>query len=175
MTAAGEVPGERLEPETAFARAYLASHAQTVRLAYLLTGDASRAEELAHDAWVNAYRRHRRQPIDDLIPYVRRAVVNATRSRGRRSALERAYVKLVRSRDHSVAADESVLERDRILVVLNQLSQRMRTAVVLRHWLDLSVAETARLMGVTEGTVKSTVHDGLARLRTLLDEEDADG
>jgi len=44
----------------------------------------------------------------------------------------------------------------------------MRAAIVLRHWLDLSVGETAELLNCSEGTVKSQTAKATARLRDLL-------
>ena len=158
---------------TAFEAAYLAGFEQTVRLAWLLTGDGSRAEEVAHDAWANAYRRHLVNPIDDVVPYVRTAVVNGARSRGRRGALERAYRRWMGPQGDVAGPEAAVVERDRVVDALAALPERMRTAVVLRHWLDLSVAEAAAAMGVSEGTVKSTVHRGLRALRELLEDHDA--
>lgn len=150
-----------------FDATYLRLHDRTVRLAWLLTGDGEAAREVAHDAWANTYRRHRRRPVDDLGPYVMRAVVNRANSLRRRGVLERAYLRTV-GRD-GVVADGGVLdgapaEVDRRMALadcLQRLPRRMRTAVVLRYYLDLSVADTAGLMGVSQGTVKSSVSRGL--------------
>jgi len=54
------------------------------------------------------------------------------------------------------------------LAALRALPDRQRAAVVLRHWCDLSEAETALTMGCSVGTVKSTTSKGLARLRAGL-------
>jgi len=51
----------------------------------------------------------------------------------------------------------------------------MRAAVVLRHWLDLSVGETAELMNCSEGTVKSQTAKAAARLRDLLSRAAVEG
>lgn len=53
-----------------------------------------------------------------------------------------------------------------------RLPLRTRTAVVLRYYEDLSVADTAAVMGIAEGTVKSSVAKGLDRLRLLLEDVD---
>jgi RNA polymerase sigma-70 factor (sigma-E family) len=55
-----------------------------------------------------------------------------------------------------------------VRAALAALPARMRAAVVLRHWADFSTQETARILGCTEGTVKSQTAKGLARLRDLL-------
>lgn len=51
---------------------------------------------------------------------------------------------------------------------LAALPSRMRAVVILRYWLDLSVEESARMLGCTQGTVKSQAAKGMARLRDLL-------
>jgi DNA-directed RNA polymerase specialized sigma24 family protein len=55
-----------------------------------------------------------------------------------------------------------------VRAALAALPPGMRAAVVLRHWLDLSVEETAALMNCSEGTVKSQTAKATARLRDLL-------
>jgi DNA-directed RNA polymerase specialized sigma24 family protein len=57
--------------------------------------------------------------------------------------------------------------RDALVRVLRELPPRQRTVVVLRYWEQLTQAETAELLGCSEGTVKSTASRGLARLREL--------
>jgi RNA polymerase sigma factor (sigma-70 family) len=48
---------------------------------------------------------------------------------------------------------------------LNRLTTRQRTVVVMRFYVDMSVEETARALGCSEGTVKSTTSDALSKLR----------
>lgn len=56
-----------------------------------------------------------------------------------------------------------------LLRALSELAPRQRAVVVLRYWEDLTVEETAALLGCTAGTVKSTASKALAHLRTHLD------
>ena len=65
--------------------------------------------------------------------------------------------------------DTAGVDGDAIRSALAELPARMRAAVVLRHWMDLSVDETAELLGCSDGTVKSQTAKGIARLRALLD------
>ncbi|MEX1909537.1 SigE family RNA polymerase sigma factor [Janibacter sp. Y6] len=53
---------------------------------------------------------------------------------------------------------------------LTALTDRQRACVVLRHYEGLSVAESARILGISEGTIKSTTSDALSRLRSHLQE-----
>ncbi|CAN5519199.1 SigE family RNA polymerase sigma factor [soil metagenome] len=150
-----------------FVAAYTAGHAGTVRLAYVLCGDLARAEEVSHDAWVNAYQRHQRHPLDDVVSYVRRSVVNGVHSSARRVSVERAYLRLVRREPAAARMEQGIEDRAELIPLLDRLPERMRTVVALRFHADMSVAETAVLMGITEGTVKSTTSKALAQLRQL--------
>jgi RNA polymerase sigma-70 factor (ECF subfamily) len=64
---------------------------------------------------------------------------------------------------------ESTERRAALRLVLDDLPDRQREAVVLRFFEDLSVDETARVMGCAAGTVKATVHQALRSLRKRLD------
>jgi RNA polymerase sigma factor (sigma-70 family) len=161
------------DAEVRFIEAYEAAHARTVRVAVALCGDRSVGEEVAHDAWVGAYRRHCEQPLRDVVPYVHRAVVNGARSRGRRRVLERAHLRT----DRGVAAEDAapaVDDRMVLVPLLQRLPVRMRTAVVLRIVADLSVQQTASVMDISEGAVKSATSRGLDRLRMLVEESGED-
>ena len=76
-------------PFTPFASVFAAHHADAVRLAYLLCGDRTRAEDVVSDAFVKLYRRWQRGGIANPRAYLRRAVVNELNSAFRRLALER--------------------------------------------------------------------------------------
>lgn len=85
--------------------------------------------------------------------------------------LERAYLATLRTPQAGMDRTEGVSERLVILERLQRLPERMRTVLVLRLYVDLSVAHTAAAMGVSEGTVKSTTAKALAKLRTMWEEE----
>jgi RNA polymerase sigma-70 factor (sigma-E family) len=149
-----------------FAAVFAARHADLLRLAVLLAGDRTRAEDAVSEAFIKTYRRWARGDIDDPRAYLRRAVVNEVRSRFRRLAIERREAAKRSGDDRGDrSADEQVADADAVLGALAALQQRQRTAVVLRYYGDLSEAQIAETMGVSRGTVKSTISRGIAALR----------
>ena len=155
--------------DEAFAELYAEHYAEAVRLAYLLCGQQERAEDAVADAFVKVWRAWRRGRIDNPRAYIRRAVVNTINSRFRRLALERRELARRSGDARGVRGDdEQVSERDELFTALAQLPQRQRTAIVLRYWEDLSEADTAEIMGVATGTVKSSVSRGITNLRELV-------
>lgn len=139
------------------------------RTALLLAGDRSRAEDLLQLALLRTARRWanaRNAPE----AYARRVLVNLSRDHHRllrrrvaESPLEGALA--VAAVDDSAAI---VAERHVVLQALRELPARQREVVVLRFYLDLSVAEAADVLDCSEGTVKSYSARAIARLRTLL-------
>ncbi len=146
--------------------------AALTRLALLLLADRTECEDVVAEALARSYPRLRRGGVDDPLAYLRRAVVNTARSRRRRRRLERRWAH-VASGDHrgELALDDAVADRSTVLAALRTLPSRQRAAVVLRYYEDLTLAETAELLGVSVGTVKAQVSRGLTRLRTELTEE----
>lgn len=142
---------------------YQREYQPMVRLARLLTGSLATAEELVQDAFITLHQRADR--IDNPGGYLRRTVVNNCYSHLRRADLERRKLQVVGNRpDHP----ELPTDLDETWRSLESLKPRQRTALVLRFYEDLSVADVAELMGVREGTVKSLVHRGLRQLEKEL-------
>ena len=140
------------------------------RLAYLLTGDVHLAEDLAQEAFVRAFGRFRdlRQP-ESFEWYLRRTLVNLTRSHFRRQRTERDHLaKQPRREDGVPAADPS--ERDAMWRTLQLLPPKQRMAIVLRFYEDLTDAQVADAMQCPVGTAKSWIHRGLERLRSEVGE-----
>lgn len=136
------------------------------RLAYLLTGDAHLAEDLTQEAFVRAFGRFRdlRQP-ESFEWYLRRTLVNLTRSQFRKQRTERDYLaKQPRREGAEPAAD--LTEQDAMWRTLQQLPPKQRTAIVLRFYEDLTDVQIAEAMRCPIGTAKSLIHRGLERLRS---------
>jgi RNA polymerase sigma-70 factor (sigma-E family) len=147
-----------------------------LRTACLLTaGDPHLAEDLVQTALARMYvawPKVRRSESADA--YARRVLVNAyidevRRPRWRREQTVSELPDLPGRPDTGPGGGgPDAVDGDVIRTALAELPKRMRAAVVLRHWLDLSVEETASLLDCSEGTVKSQTAKGIARLRSLL-------
>jgi RNA polymerase sigma-70 factor (sigma-E family) len=137
------------------------------RLAYLLTGDAALAEDLVQEAFTRAFARfaHLRRP-DALSGYLRRTVINLAYKRQRRLRTEQTHAPKFDTRA-DVVSQPDVAVRAEIWDALRELPYRQRAALVLRFYEDMTEKEIARAMGCPTGTVKSSLHRGLAALREL--------
>jgi RNA polymerase sigma-70 factor (sigma-E family) len=138
-----------------------------LRAAYLVCGDRQTAEDLLQQAFVKLALRW--ETIRDEHPdaFVRRVLyrdaVSAWRSRRRET--------VTHVPEHPRAGEETRVE-DKIDLqrALRLLAPRQRAVLVLRYYEDRSERETAAILGISVGTVKSQAHDGLIRIRTLVPE-----
>lgn len=159
-----------------FAAVFNTHHRDAVRLAYLLTSDADQAEDIVSDAFAKVYVQWRDGRVDDVGSYLRRAVANTAKSRLRRRYLERREASRLHGDDRGVRrVDDHAADQDEVWQAIQRLPDRQRSAVVLRYYEDLSVEETAEILGVSTGTVKSQVSRGLERMRELLDAQHPGG
>lgn len=138
------------------------------RIAYAVCGDWHRADDLVQTALVKLYvawPRVRRDGREEA--YARTIIVRANIDESRRPwRRERPGPA---SRVEPVAAEPlPVEERDALFAALQALPAMQRRTVLLRHWLGLSVSETATELGIAEGTVKSHTARGLAALQEVL-------
>ncbi|MGH3763458.1 RNA polymerase sigma factor [Actinophytocola sp.] len=135
------------------------------RLAYLLGADDP--ENIAQEAFVRLHARWRSlASADAVLPYLRRTVVNLSRSRLRHLRVVRRAP--VERRPDAESAESAALagqDHDRLREVLATLPQRQRQVLVLRYWLDLDQREIAGTLGIAVGTVKATTSHALANLR----------
>jgi RNA polymerase sigma-70 factor (sigma-E family) len=152
-----------------------ALRADLVRTAVLLcAGDEAHAEDLVQTTLTRLYLAWSRvRRADSPLAYARRSLthvfIDETRRAHRRR--ETAVADPASALSHEPAAHDFVKDhehRDLVLAALAELGPRQRAVVVLRHWHDLDVAETARILGCSEGTVKSQNARALAQLRRVL-------
>ncbi len=135
-----------------------------LRLAHLLTGSATLAEDVVHDAFVGFARQ--RRAVDDPAAYLRRSVVNTAMNVHRRANRERVHLRSVAPAEPVAAPEPAGLDETWELV--KALPPRQRAVLVLRYYLDLSEADTARVLGCRPGTVKSAAARALAKLKEEL-------
>jgi len=147
-------------------REYVTARSATLlRMAYLLTGHRADAEDLVQVALAKTYLAWNRiQDRSAVDGYVRRAMVNTHISWWRQRRLEEYPTDHIPER----AADDHVGNsdvHDALWRALARLPPRMRAVVALRFYDDMSEAEIARVLGVSVGTVKSTISRAVAKLR----------
>jgi len=139
-----------------------------LRTAYLLGGDWATAEDLLQVALTKTYLAWLRLgTIEAIEPYARRVLVNTATSWWRRRWHGERPTDVLPDMPASDGLDER-LERDRLWRHVVTLPARQRAVLVLRFYEDQSEAETARLLGVSVGTVKSQCARALASLRARL-------
>lgn len=139
------------------------------RTAYLLCRDWHTADDLVSITIGKLYRHWRRvRAVENVDAYVRGMLTNAWLDERRRPwRRERATDELPEQADLNLP-DPSMADREVLLDLLGQLPARRRAVIVLRFYCDLSVEETAGVLGISTGTVKSQAARGLEALRLLL-------
>lgn len=157
----------------AFAAHYCGEASACLRLAYVLCGSRTVAEEVVADAFAKTWPRYRAGRVVDLHSYVRRTVVNTLNNRFRRSVVERRHLERMSSEPGRVALspEGGTAERSALWSALLKLPVSQRSVLVLRYLEDQSEQETADLLGLRLGTVKSRSTRGLVQLRVLLGEK----
>lgn len=154
----------------AFALVYAEHHRRLVRLAYLLTSDPDRAEDVVADAFTKVWRVWRRGEVDDVGAYLHRAVVNTANTTLRQRYRDRTHAVRRDGDDRGVLLpDEQAAQRDQVWQAIQRLPERQRQVVVLRFYEDLDVAATAAVLDVSEGTVKSQTSRAMQRLGSILE------
>jgi RNA polymerase sigma-70 factor (sigma-E family) len=140
------------------------------RTAYLLCGDAHRAEDIVQATLTALYVGWKRAGrADNLDGYVHRILVRRYLDDRRRRWSRVQLGDLPELPDRPAAGAEGRLEdRDELLTALRALPKGQRAVVVLRYLSDLSVEQTAEVLGRSAGNVKSQCSRGLATLRELL-------
>lgn len=157
--------GDRRE---GFERLWREEYPRVVRTAWLITGDREEAADVAQETFARAYERWRTvSALDRPGAWLHRVAANLSLTWRRRRARERHPTV-------SEAIDPVEIPDPALFDALRALAPAQRAAVVLRHWADLSVEDTAIALGKRPGTVKALTHQGLARLRELLAREEDD-
>jgi RNA polymerase sigma-70 factor (sigma-E family) len=157
----------KADRDAAFTEFVLARQTHLRRVAYAICGDWHRADDILQAALVKLYAawpRVRRNGTEEA--YVRQIIVRATIDEHRRPW--RREQPGLDGLDRETREPLAVEERSALFEALQGLPAMQRRTVVLRHWLGLSVRETAVELGISEGTVKSHSARGLERLQAVL-------
>lgn len=145
-----------------------------LRTAYLLAGDWATAEDLLQTALTKTYLAWKRLGgIEAVEPYARRVMINTSTSWWRRRWHGERPTEVLPERA-GVDEIEQQLDRDLLWRHLNALPARQRAVLVLRFYEDMSEAQTAALLDISPGTVKSQTSRALTTLRKRLGVTDAD-
>ncbi len=155
-------------------------YGRLVAMATMLLGGPTGAEDLVQEALIAVFRKRRTFPsVAAAEGYVRRAIATKFLDGARRSTKELGALKRHASQvipaDAQAPGEASALDAEKLVA---QLPPRERACVALRFLDDMSTAETARTLGLSEGAVKRYVSDGLSTLNAALgadfDASDAD-
>ena len=134
---------------------YHREFAGLVRLAMVLLDRQELAEEVVQDAFAALYLRY--PSVASPLPYVRASVLNGSRKVLRRRKM------LMRTPGQPAADGELIYNH--MIDAIRRLPARQRSVVVLRYDLQLTDGEIAETLNIPIGTVKSTLHRAIARLR----------
>ncbi len=151
----------------ALSLAYENHYVHLVRLCGLLVGSREGAEDIVQEVFVRGASRIADLPPEEVGPYLRTAVANEWKNRRRRMALDRR----ARARLAPTGSDGGRTEPDHneMWQVVLRLPPKQRACLVLRFYEDLSEKETARVLGVSVGTVKSQTSRALSKMRKELE------
>jgi RNA polymerase sigma-70 factor (sigma-E family) len=156
--------------DEAVTAAYQTHYDVLVRTAAMLVGDVATAEDVVQDSFIAMHRAWwRLRDTSRTLPYLRRAVINKSRSVLRHRAVADRHLR--RQIPELPSAEESALagvQRSSVLEALNALPSRQREVVILRYYADLSEAEIAATLGISRGAVKSHTARAKGSLRTVL-------
>jgi RNA polymerase sigma-70 factor (ECF subfamily) len=156
---------------------FFARHRNPIyRTAYGLTGDPQAAEEVLQDTFARAYRHRAKLRLDmSPLPWLHRVALNLCYSRLDRRRLVAEPIGEAhegRVRDSAIEPDERAEQEELRWIVregIAALPSKHRSVVVLYYLHGLSLQETAGILDVRVGTVKSRLHYALRRLRAVLE------
>ena len=166
LTGAGVTMGGRTQSRDAEFAAYMeARQPSLLRTAYLLTGDRHNAEDLVQTSLAKLYLAWDKvKDRDSVDGYVRRIMVNENNSLWRRGWKKREYASETLP-ERQVVDEYDEGQSSALWEVVQTLPRKARAVVVLRYYEQLSEAETAEILGISVGTVKSQASRALATLR----------
>ena len=163
--------------EDLFDKAYESLYPVLFRIAYRITGNSTKAEDLCHEAFIKYWQREEPLPdIDQTKYWLIRVLKNISLNyEKKRSREQRAYGRLQKSApQYSKSTDQEFFrEQTRSMVqeALGRLPAKLRVVLVLKEYGDLNYREIAGILGISEGNVKVRAFRARERLAQLLDGE----
>jgi RNA polymerase sigma-70 factor (sigma-E family) len=156
------MPAERRNSDTDFISWAASCQHRLLRATYLMTGDLQRSEDLLQEALIKVAQRWDRLRSGNPDAYIRTVLYRDHVSLWRR----RREIPVPQVHDTRVSSDDDDTERQLMVrAALARLSARQRAVLVLRYFDDMTEQQTADVLGVSIGTVKSHASVGLGRLR----------
>lgn len=138
-------------------------HPRLVGMLGLYCGDGDVAEDLAQEALIRLCRDWRSvRKLQSPERWLHRVAINLAHSHYRRTKIEHKALSLLGSRPRELGEDRGVESLD----LLKNLPHRQKAALLLHYYLDLTVPETAQVMDIPVGTVKTHVHRAIRALST---------
>lgn len=145
---------------------------QAYRAAFLVTGDAAAAEDIAQEAFLSALRALPRFDVRrPLRPWLHRIVVNRAIDFSRARALRNEVGADRASESAATASGERRALDEDVAVALSALSAEQRAVVVLRYLLEFTPGEIGKILDLPRGTVNSRLRRGLDALSDVMESE----
>jgi RNA polymerase sigma-70 factor, ECF subfamily len=147
---------------------FRAHHGRLVRALTLACGDREVAADAVQEAFVKAHLNWRRiQQYDDPVGWIRRVAINRLRDDHRRQTRKGKALMRLAGQPPIESVEQNGFDSE-LPAILAQLPKQQRIAMALFYVDELSVAEVAAALDVSEGAVKSYLHQGRARLRSVM-------
>jgi RNA polymerase sigma-70 factor (sigma-E family) len=171
VPAARDAGAAARDADAAVSELYAAHYRSLVRLAALLLRDQATAEEVVQDSFVAMHSVWRRlRDTDQALGYLRRSVINGSRSVLRhRAVVGRVAVPPPPDAPSAEHDAMTLLERSAMVAAVDGLPLRQREALVLRFYADMSPAQIASAMGISASAVKAHTARALSSLRSILE------
>jgi RNA polymerase sigma-70 factor, ECF subfamily len=147
---------------------FRAHYGRLVRALTLACGDREVAADAVQEAFVKAHMHWRRiETYDDPVAWIRRVAINRLHDDHRRQGRKGRAMKRLAGQPQAEPVEQHGFDSD-LPMILAQLPKQQRIAMALFYVDELSITEVAAALGVSEGAVKSYLHQGRARLRSVV-------
>jgi RNA polymerase sigma factor (sigma-70 family) len=166
LAGAHSIVGSAVPSIDGFETWYIAEHDRMIAALVLTTGDVDLATDGVDEAFSKALEQWDKvRSMESPTGWVYRVALNRARRVSRRRSAERAILRRLEPRSTLPP------QADSLWGLVAELSDRQRQVVILRHVIELKESEIAHALGISRGTVSSTLHDARKKLGRLLEEE----